>query len=179
MLTPLVSGYRRSLPLILLSLIAALLTPQQVAAVPAFARQLNEECSTCHFQHFPKLTAFGRSFKASGFSMNADELLQSEGLSISPNLNATVFIRSKYSDVSGQRGVWEIPQEAAILAGGRLAEGIGGITEWSGGLLSGKMSFTTNKGYARLGTTLFTTDGRSRLWVRGHEYRHRAESPPL
>ncbi|MBI5232947.1 MAG: hypothetical protein HY880_01185, partial [Deltaproteobacteria bacterium] len=33
-------------------------------AVPAFARQTGFSCLTCHFQHFPGLNAFGRTFKA-------------------------------------------------------------------------------------------------------------------
>jgi hypothetical protein len=130
-------------------------------AVPAFARQMNAECSTCHFQHFAKLNAFGRAFKASGYSMTTRETLEGDGLSIAPNLNATFFLRSQYIDVdgpNGARGTWAVPNEAAILVGGRLAEGFGGLIEWGGPLLGAKTSFTGEFGGVRLGGTLFTTD---------------------
>lgn len=127
-------------------------------AVPAFARQMNAECSQCHAQHFAKLNAFGRAFKASGYSMTARETLKGENLSIAPNLNATFFLRSRYEDESATRGKWAVPNEAAILVGGRLAENIGGLVEWGGPLLGAKVSFTKEVAGLRLGTTLFTTD---------------------
>ena len=41
--------------------------PGVAAGVPAFARQTGASCSACHFQHFPGLTPFGRSFKSGGY----------------------------------------------------------------------------------------------------------------
>jgi hypothetical protein len=136
-------------------------------AVPAFARQMNAECSTCHYQHFAKLNAFGRSFKASGYSMTARPTLEGKDLSIAENLNATFFLRSQYVDRSADeetgdkldRASWAVPNEAAILIGGRLTEGVGGMVEWGGPLLGAKMSFSKDMGNGiTVGTTLFTTD---------------------
>lgn len=36
-------------------------------ATPAFARQMDMACMSCHFQNIPKLNSFGRDFKMSGF----------------------------------------------------------------------------------------------------------------
>ena len=41
-------------------------------AVPSFARQMNMECIACHTE-FPILTAFGRQFKLSGYSLSTDQ----------------------------------------------------------------------------------------------------------
>lgn len=43
--------------------------PGEAEAVPAFARQTGMACNSCHFQHFPTLNAFGRAFKAGGYTM--------------------------------------------------------------------------------------------------------------
>jgi hypothetical protein len=52
-----------------------------------------------------------------------------------------------------------VPNEAAILIGGRLTEGVGGMVEWGGPLLGAKMSFSKDMGNGiTVGTTLFTTD---------------------
>lgn len=139
--------------------LAILIPAKQASAVPAFARQMNAECSTCHFQHFPKLNAFGRSFKASGFSMTSREMLEGDKLAIAPNLNATFFMRSRYVDETGTtRDQWQVPDEAAILVGGRLAEGAGGLVEWGGPLLGAKISLTNNYAGIDAGMTLFATD---------------------
>ncbi|MDH5736606.1 MAG: cytochrome C, partial [Gammaproteobacteria bacterium] len=36
-------------------------------AVPAFARQTDMTCNSCHFQSFPALNSFGRVFRAGGY----------------------------------------------------------------------------------------------------------------
>ncbi|MDH4276268.1 MAG: hypothetical protein OEW08_14640, partial [Gammaproteobacteria bacterium] len=127
-------------------------------ALPAFARQMQTECATCHVQHFSKLNAFGREFKASGYSMTNVKSIEGDGLSIAPNLNATFFMRSQYSQAKGQRGVWAVPQEGAILMGGRLNDNIGGMIEWGGPLLGAKIAMSTPVGGVRIGGTVFTTD---------------------
>jgi len=139
---------------------AILLLPMEAAALPAFARQTGNPCSACHFQHFPKLNAFGRVFKANGYSITTQSPLEGERLSIAPNLNATAVLKSRYIDDSSQRdGQWQIPDEAAIFAGGRLSDGIGGLVEWGGPLTGAKISFTRDfMAGARTGFTVFTTD---------------------
>jgi len=133
--------------------------PGDAQALPAFSRQTGNECSSCHFQHFPKLTAFGRIFKATGLSMTVQDNVEGKDLSIPQNLNATFFAHSVATKESSQRARLELPGEAAILVGGRLAEGVGGVVEWGGPLLSTKFSYTRPVGDNRVGVTAFTTDG--------------------
>ena len=46
--------------------------PHQSRAIPAFARQYNTSCTTCH-SDFPKLNDFGRAFKDAGFKFPKDD----------------------------------------------------------------------------------------------------------
>jgi len=135
------------------------LFPQNAQALPAFSRQTGNECNTCHFQHFPKLSAFGRIFKANGLSLTAQDNIEGKDLSIPQTLNATFFIHSVATKESNKRATLELPGEAAILVGGRMAEGVGGVVEWGGPLLSTKISYTRPIGDSRVGATAFTTDG--------------------
>jgi hypothetical protein len=62
-------------------LLGGLMLPAVANAVPAFARQMDTGCDTCHFQHFPLLNAFGRAFKASGFTMTSRKTIESDHIS--------------------------------------------------------------------------------------------------
>src|SRR5579863_2161951 len=44
-----------------------LIKPQPASAIPSFARQTGQPCSTCHTA-FPELTPYGRQFKLSGYT---------------------------------------------------------------------------------------------------------------
>ncbi|HYN14665.1 MAG TPA: hypothetical protein VES66_02625, partial [Terriglobales bacterium] len=52
--------------------IVLLATPPSVQAIPAFSRQYNTSCSTCHID-FPKLNDFGKAFKDAGFKFPTDD----------------------------------------------------------------------------------------------------------
>src|SRR3989338_574991 len=66
-------------------------------AVPAFARQTGQACSTCHFQHFPALNAFGRAFKAGGYTqIGGQGKIEGEDLSIPDPLNASLVTKIRY-----------------------------------------------------------------------------------
>lgn len=49
--------------------ISSLLFSQVSSAVPAFARQTDMACNSCHFQSFPALNSFGRVFRAGGYTL--------------------------------------------------------------------------------------------------------------
>jgi len=57
---------------ILVVVIVVLATPPSVQAIPAFSRQYNTSCSTCHID-FPKLNDFGKAFKDAGFKFPTDD----------------------------------------------------------------------------------------------------------
>ncbi len=46
--------------------ISPLFLPKKLAAIPAFAREYQTSCTTCHLD-FPKLNDFGKAFKDAGF----------------------------------------------------------------------------------------------------------------
>ncbi len=52
--------------------LVALCFPDHAAAIPAFSRQYNTSCSTCHLD-FPKLNDFGKAFKDAGFKFPKDD----------------------------------------------------------------------------------------------------------
>jgi hypothetical protein len=41
--------------------------PFDAGAIPAFSRQINADCRTCHFQDMHALNAYGRAFKLNAF----------------------------------------------------------------------------------------------------------------
>jgi hypothetical protein len=55
-----------------LILSAAFLAPEKGQAIPAFARQYQTSCTTCH-SDFPKLNDFGKAFKDAGFKFPNDD----------------------------------------------------------------------------------------------------------
>lgn len=113
-------------------------------AVPAFARQTGQACSTCHFQHYPALNAFGRAFKAGGYTQIGGEgKVEGEDLSIPDTLNASLVTKVRYQKTNGKdytgnltngskgtnRGELQFPDEAALLIGGRGGEHVGFLLE--------------------------------------------------
>jgi hypothetical protein len=151
---------RYSSALLLFIILASAIYTQEAQAVPAYARQMGVECSTCHFQHFPKLNAFGRNFKATGYSQTTQDTLEGDNLSISPVLNAGFFIKTRVADDNKTRPTYAFPDEAALLVGGRFAEGMGGLVEMSDAILSYKMSLTkTLDSGMTVGVTPYATDG--------------------
>jgi hypothetical protein len=50
------------------------LWPSMSYALPSFARQMNMACIVCH-TGYPELTAFGRQFKLSGYTMSAEDTM--------------------------------------------------------------------------------------------------------
>ena len=105
-------------------------------AVPAFARQTGASCSACHFQHFPGLTAYGRAFKSSGYTMAGGQgLIEDNHLSLSSVLNASIVTKIRYIKTNGSSGVgsdvgeFQFPDEAAVWLGGRVSGNVGFVLE--------------------------------------------------
>ncbi|HEY9855321.1 MAG TPA: hypothetical protein V6D05_06250 [Stenomitos sp.] len=154
----------RGLPILLLALVISLVKPAH--ANPIFARQTGFSCNTCHFQHVPKLNAFGRRFKAGGYSLTTQPVIDGEGLSLPPTLNAALKLSAQYTDErtlpQDLPGKIEFPPHhgAALLVGGRLAEGVGGFVEYDGALGTGKVAFTHAApwGIGTAGVAPFVTD---------------------
>ncbi len=120
-----------------LASIAAIATfAPEASAIPAFARQVGMACSACHYQHFPVLNAFGRSFKQGGYTMiGAEEKVEGEGVSLPATLNAAVVGYFQYSKTNGSPstsyptgtndGQVQLPQQVSLFMGGRGGENFG------------------------------------------------------
>lgn len=113
--------------------LTSLFISQQSQAVPAFARQMGMSCSSCHFQNFPALNSFGRTFRSQGYTMRGTQkLIEGEDLSMPVALNASIITKLRYqikSNDSGGRGEVQWPDEAAIVVGGRASENVGFMME--------------------------------------------------
>ncbi|MGD8379217.1 MAG: hypothetical protein PVI37_12665 [Gammaproteobacteria bacterium] len=124
-----------------LAAIAALsflfLTPAQ--AVPSFARQTGQPCSTCHTS-YPGLTAFGRMFKMYGYTIS--DLKEVErpanktqaGLSLNeiPNLSFVLQAGETYlnKDAPGVKNPnASFPKEAGIYYAGRIDDKVGAFLQ--------------------------------------------------
>ncbi len=145
-----------------------LLMPRESLAIPSFSRQMNTSCFTCHYQHIPKLNAFGREFKLSGYTDVSGELIEDDNLSI-PLLSRVSFVlKAKYAktkstssgavDSGSDRGEWQLPDEAALWLAGRAANNVGFAIEFPGGWAAGKVVFTAPVGNTQVGLSIYSTD---------------------
>src|SRR5690348_18480769 len=63
---------RRRMSVVLLVLVTLVALTGNSAAIPAFSRQYQTSCATCHID-FPKLNDFGKAFKDAGFKFPSDD----------------------------------------------------------------------------------------------------------
>ncbi|MBI3353301.1 MAG: hypothetical protein HY034_00180 [Nitrospirae bacterium] len=149
------------LAVFLFFLITSLLLIPKANAIPAFARQTGQACAICHFQHFPELNAYGRAFKAGGYTqIGGQSLIEGEILSLPSTLNASLVAKVRYQKTNGKdndgatgptngskgtnKGELQFPDEAALLIGGRAGEHIGFLLE--AGLTPGETKVTDSAG---------------------------------
>lgn len=142
-------------------------------AVPAFARQMGVECSSCHFKQFPLLNQFGRAFKASGYTMGGPSLIDGDKISLPTVLNASLVTKVRYQKTNGDSspksgtdsGEVQFPDEAALLLGGRAGEHVGFLLEAQLAdptvpvFASYKMPIVYDVAGAKLSVIPFSTDG--------------------
>lgn len=119
-----------------LASIAAIATfAPEASALPVFARQTGMACTACHFQHFPLLNTFGRSFKANAFTMvGSQPMLEGDNLAIPDRLNLAGLTSAYYSTQSGSGG--SSPQVGVPASGGELSIFYGGKVTDNAGFLS-------------------------------------------
>lgn len=114
----------------------ALLTfaaPQEGSAMPVYARQTGQSCAACHFQRFPLLNAYGRTFKVNGYTQVGKQgTIEDTDLSLPTTLNATLLTKIRYQKKNGSdktqelnSGQFQFPDEATLYLGGRAAKNIG------------------------------------------------------
>jgi hypothetical protein len=164
----------KKVALSLAGLLAAAAFAPEASALPVFARQTGMACNACHFQHFPILNAFGRSFKASGYTMmGAQGKVEGEDLSIPDRLNFGVLTTAGIEEQSGNAtvtGIHNIVQvpgnggELSLFFGGRISENAGFLSEFGASAAPGMASAKLPMLYevapgTRAGLVFLTTDG--------------------
>jgi hypothetical protein len=169
----------KKVALSLAGLLAAAAFAPEASALPVFARQTGMACSACHFQHFPILNGFGRSFKASGYTlMGAQGKVEGDDLSLPDRLNMAVLTTAGIEEQSGNgapapagtgfaHNIVQVPGnggELSLFFGGRVAEGVGFLSEFGAsglpGMASAKLPMLFEVGAGiRAGVVFLTTDG--------------------
>ncbi|MEO8331391.1 MAG: hypothetical protein ABI479_03090 [Gallionella sp.] len=155
--------------------LAAMAMAPQAFAIPGYSRQTGMACNACHFQSFPILNEFGRSFKAGGYTMigSQPKIEGSEGLSLPDTLNASVVTKIRYQKSNGPKsagsitagtndGQLQFPDELLLMVGGRASENIGVQLEMdlNGGspvVANFKIPFIYDVGGVKAGVVPFTT----------------------
>lgn len=125
---------------LLIGLLSFLLFPSIASAIPAFARQYNFSCNTCHAA-FPRLNSFGRDFVANNYRLENwkdvaletgdDMLALPKTVPISLRAQANAQVHQAYeidpvSGVAGDRATWDVqsPYLIKLLSSAPLSDHI-------------------------------------------------------
>lgn len=140
-----------------------------VFGVATFARQTGLDCTSCHTSAgFPTLNTFGAAFKAGGY-VNADDanlMGDGEALSIPKSLGMSIVTKVRFkknmTDNAGASlsdGEANIPDELAIMLGGRVGKNVGYLIEWGGGGPGhARVPLVFDLGPAKLGAVVWVSD---------------------
>ncbi len=114
--------------------------PHSARAVPSFARQTGLACEACHTA-FPQLTPFGRTFKASGYTLfntlkvqDINEMKQSTlSLSdlppISIMLIGSTSLAQKAADANSSKSSTDFPQQLSLFYAGHISDNLGAYVQ--------------------------------------------------
>ena len=110
-------------------------------AVPAFARQTEQDCVACHVS-WPELTPYGRFFKLTGYTIGKTAI-SSDGLNFVPlavmaqgsvtwtkNNNQTDPETGETTSVT-QRNASGVFSGASIFLAGKVTDNLGGFIQWT------------------------------------------------
>ena len=110
-------------------------------AIPAFARQMGVECTTCHTA-YPQLNAFGREFKLTGYTLSSGDVPWYKKLALmtEPSFTHTSADLSDPPDSFGANNNLALTQ-TSLFFGGRIAgkagafvqgtyDGVGKVLSW-------------------------------------------------
>jgi len=117
---------------------AGIAAASTAAAVPSFARQTGMGCSACH-TGFPNLNAFGRAFKAGGYTLSAgDELKETqdgrETLTLAKVPPLSIQLMASHTTlrkaVPGTKsGDVLLPDQLSLFYAGRIAGDLGAFAQ--------------------------------------------------
>ena len=118
---------RYTLHILLLVLAVLVTVPEDVEAIPAFARRYDLPCHFCH-DGYPKLSVLGEQFKERGFRLEDDVTEVSDWLRAVP-VSGRAFLRQTFEE-----------------EGNAMTEGVFRLV--SGGNLGGRLSYWIDDSYA-------------------------------
>ncbi len=146
------------------------LAPTTAEAIPAFARQTGAACLSCHFQSFPTLNAFGRSFKMNALTDVGDQaLIEDDDLSIPASLNMTLVFRPQLvrtkapitagtASPLGTTDALNATADQVILVAGRIGSNTGAFVELGAGTFANNQLFNSwDMGGFKVGVSYFNT----------------------
>ena len=122
---------------------------ESAQAIPAFARQVGQPCTACHYQHFPTLNGFGRMFKSQGYTMvGTQELVEGDGASLPSVLNAAMVGTLSLEDTNKKAKSIGFPRSLSLYYGGRVTANSGFLMEipFEGAEVAGKVEGKTDSG---------------------------------
>jgi hypothetical protein len=107
---------------------AALTSPREARAVPAFAQQTGQPCKSCHVGGFgPELTPFGREFKLGGYTLRAHASIPVAAMAV------TSFTHTRKDQVAPPEHLGRndnlVLDEAAVFVAGGLGQHFGAFAE--------------------------------------------------
>ncbi len=169
--------------LLYLSTLLLISIPESANALPGFARQTGQSCTTCHTQNMPKLNSYGRHFALTGYTLyDKESEIQSliEGtdvaLGLPAVLNISAVLKAQYAysslqqradngdPIAEERGELQVLEGSGLYFGGRFADNVGGIVSLTGDpsedrdvVFSGKgvLAYPTFDGFS--GLALYST----------------------
>jgi hypothetical protein len=158
---------RKSVVLVVATLVASALAVTRANALPSFAAQTGEPCTTCHVGAFgPQLTPFGRAFKIGGYTQTGGEGLASQ-IPFSAMVQGS-FTHTNESQPGaaaphfGDNNNFAVDQVSLFLAG-RLSDYAGAFVQ---GTYSGiSRAFHLDNTDIRLTTPLSLSDSELRIGV--------------
>jgi hypothetical protein len=121
-----------------------LLIPHLARAVPSFALQTGQPCTSCHIGAFgPQLTAFGRAFKIGGFTQTGGDGWQAavplSFMLLGSYSNTTKGQGAPAANNYGANGNFAMDQIGVFLAGR--------ITDYAGAMIQGTFDGIASAGY--------------------------------
>lgn len=105
------------------------LAPRNAHAVASFSRQTGLPCSACHTT-FPELTAFGRQFKLSAYTLSSQPTISSSDLSLLKSIPLSASVHASLTETNKRQPQsadpsTEFPQTINIYLAGRVTPHFG------------------------------------------------------
>lgn len=124
--------------LLALAMLGSVLATSEASAIPSFARQTDQPCSSCHTA-FPELTPFGRRFKLGGYTLEGGNtnlpplsvMVQSAFASLQHKLDAPTGTYTPPSPNGGFKtnNNLNLAQQASLFYGGKVYGNLGAFVQ--------------------------------------------------